>query len=144
LEITFSSFFIFDATIDWYTELKKDYSQSLSSFHVINYIRHDFYNRGISEIHFINSKRFFFYEIVDGKKKKVTYRILNTKDDTILIKREVSGTRGKKGVNYLGPYKMELEFENSKDFVILKSSIGNFILPKSISNREFILGINLK
>jgi hypothetical protein len=39
---------------------------------------------------------------------------------------------------------MELEFENSKDFVILKSSVGNFLLPKKIPNKEFILGINLK
>ncbi|WP_143606716.1 hypothetical protein [Thermosipho atlanticus] len=132
-----------DATLEWYITLKKDYSKSLEFFHVINYIRHDYYNRGISKIHYISSRRISFDEIVDGKKKKVLYQILKT-NEGILIKRQVSGIYGKKGINYLGPYKMELEFRNSPKFIILSTPRGEFILPKYIPNKEFILGISVK
>lgn len=143
VEIVFSLLFIFESTIDWYSELKKDYSKSLDSFHVINYIRHDYYNRGISEINFISSQKIFFYELVDGKKKKVTYQILKTQEG-LLLKRKVTSNSRKSGVNYLGPFDMKLEFADSKDFIVLKSSIGNFLLPKNIPDRELILGVSVE
>jgi len=39
---------------------------------------------------------------------------------------------------------MEISFENSKNFITLKTSFGNFILPKNIPNKEFILGLSLE
>ncbi|ABR30709.1 hypothetical protein [Thermosipho melanesiensis] len=115
-----------NATVEWYIFLKKDYQKTLDLFYVVNYIRHDYYNRGISPIKLKNSKNISFVErLKSGEEKKVTYKIIDTKEG-MFLKREVNG-RG----NYLGPFKTSIKFEDAVDVVYIVTEKGKFIIPKA-------------
>ncbi|ONN27041.1 hypothetical protein XJ44_04415 [Thermosipho affectus] len=123
--VIYACYLILDSTIEWYIFLKTDYIKSLETFYVVNYIRHDFYTRGISGVNFENEKCISFTEkLKNGDVKLVKYKVLDTKDG-MFLKREVQGLG-----NYLGPFKTTLSFKNAATIVYIQTYRGRFVLPK--------------
>lgn len=114
-----------NSVINWYFNIKGDYLRTLEAFFIVNYIRHDFYSRGISEIVYISPQSISFKErIKTGVVKSVKYKVLDYNGKCV-VERQASD-----GKNYFGPFKEKIEFEDGNGYILIKSYIGKFILPK--------------
>ncbi|QTA38401.1 hypothetical protein JYK00_02435 [Thermosipho ferrireducens] len=150
-EIIFGAYMLLDATMSFYSYIKADYNDFLKTFHIVNYIRYDYYNRGVSEISVLNSKKISFQEILNKtfEVKRVTYQAITfydtkEKKEKTILKRMVSKDYSNKGVNYFDPITGKITFSKDGSSCVIKTSIGEFSFPVNIPSREIILGISVK